>query len=197
MASHSFTGSPSSDNPGTRISNSVTLLFESHLDVTEFSFDVNSLNTRGIAWEFTTIEFLDPSGAPMNAAPAIDPYLSHTEIDGSPSQGVYVLDEKGTVLNVGTSDVSSGSSNSNENFTSTGDLDYSDVGIDVGTSIGGIRMTTFLEDVRGTTDGNTNFTSRLIDFTFSGTIDPPPVPEPGTTSLMLLGVATVALRRRR
>ena len=167
---HAFIGSPAFDNPGTRISNTIELLFAPHLTVTDFSFDVSSVNTAGVTWEITLFEILDVNGNPINTTPTIDPYLTHTEINGMSGIGTYVLDSRATVLNVGTNDASSGVSNPNENFTVTGDLGYSDFGLTPGTQIGGLRMTTILEDTRGTLDGTSNFSASLIDFDFSGEI---------------------------
>jgi uncharacterized protein YhjY with autotransporter beta-barrel domain len=185
-ANHSFSRSVDSNNPGSVISNTFTLQFADHLSVTDFTFDVTSMNTAGTAWEGTIFEFLDASGNPFSAAPSLGAYLAHTEINpdpgqvtGNPSLGVYVLDSKGTVQNVGSNLVSTGNSGDNENFTITGDLGFSDVGLPLGTRIGGIRFTTFLQDVRGVNNGNTIFTSTIIDFSFSGTINPQILPPGG------------------
>jgi len=195
-ANHSYPTAATTTNPGTLISNSVTMSFGSHLSVTDFSFDASSLNSRGAGWEYSVIEFLDPSGNPFTTAPVISAYGSHTAVDGSPSQGVYLLDQTTTVTNVGMPLTAAGASNANENFTVTGDLEYSDVGLAPGTQIGGIRMTTFLEDVRGEDNNATNFTSSLIDFTFEGMIMAP-VPEPSRGVLLAAGLMGVLVRRQR
>ena len=192
---HGFNSAPASNNTGDRIVNQLTLTFGSHLSVTDFSFDVSSANSKGVAWEVSIFELLDSSGNVFTATPTINPYVSHTEIDGLSGQGTYVMDRKDTVTGVGTDQTSGVSSHPNENFTVTGDLDYSDFGLAAGTEITGIRMTTILEDVRGVNNGNTNFSSSLIDFTFSGEINS--IPEPSSTALLGLGGLALILRRRK
>ncbi len=177
--SNSFTNTPASNNEGTIKSNSVTLAFASHLTVTDLSFDVLSTNTNGVTWEYTIFEFLDASGTPFSSYSITDPYLTHTSVNGAPigTTGIYVLDVKDTVTaaTVGTNLVTAGShSPTNENFTITDDLNYSDVGLAPGTVVGGLRMTTYLEDVRGINNASSSLTSSLIDFTFSGEINPVP-----------------------
>lgn len=190
---HSLTGTVTTNNPGTRITNTLGLNFAEHLSVTDFSFDVSSTNTSGIAYEVTIFQILNVDGSVYNPAPTINPFLTHTPIDGSPLQGVYVLDRTDTVLGVGTDTTSSGINNPNENFTVTGDLELSDFGIASGTQIGGLLITTILEDTRGENNGSTNLTSSFIDFTFSGEI----VPEPTSSTLIILGAVTMIFRRSR
>lgn len=107
--------------------------------------------------------------------------------------GTYVMDSKARVNRAGTDSTTGGSSNPDENFTPTGDFDYSTFGLAPGTVSSGIRMTSILEDTRGINNGNTNFSSSLIDFTFAGEI----IPEPSSTSLLILGGITGLLHRRR
>lgn len=193
LASHSFTGTVATDNPGRLSSNTITITFGDHLSITDLSMNGSSFNTAGVAWEYTVIEFFRPDGSSFSTAPTIGSYLTHTSIDGSPSAGWYVLDNKGTVTGVGTSQTTTGANPPNENLTVTGGLGYTNVGLAPGTQIGGIRVTTFLEDVRGTGNGSTNFSSSLTEITISGSI----VPEPSTAVLALAGLGVAGLYRRR
>lgn len=190
IANHGYSGTVGVNNPGTIISNSVTLTFGDHLTVTDLSLRAQSINTRGLAWEYTLIEFLRPDGSSFSTAPVIGDYLSHTSINGSPSTGWYVLDAKSTVSGVGTDRTVSSLSGSGDNIAGLG---YAEVGLAPGTVIGGIRITTYLQDVRGTSNGPTNLTSSFIDFTFSGSV----VPEPTSALLAASGLGMTALKRRR
>ncbi|MDB6080601.1 MAG: hypothetical protein JWO82_4348 [Akkermansiaceae bacterium] len=174
-ASHSYAGAVGVNNPGSLTSNSVTLTFGSHVSVIDLSLHGLSFNTAGIAWEYSVIEFLRPDGSSFSAAPTIGSYLSQASINGSPSTGWYVIDSRGTVAGVGGSSTTAGTSGSNDNLAGAG-LGYANVGLAPGTAIGGVRITTFLEDVRGTANGATNFTSSFTDFTFSGAVVPEPAP---------------------
>ena len=184
------------NNPGTRLVAIVTLELASHLTVLaeDFEIDVSSLNTAGIGWENSTLEFLDVAGNPFSPIGAPAPYLSHTAIDGGGTTGNYHADSLGTVDGVGTANTSSGSSGANNNLTGApgGDLDGVEAGIAAGTQIGGIRMTTYLDDVRGTGNSNTGFTATLTEVNISGDI----VPEPGVVVLCLIGLGVVCFRRR-
>lgn len=188
-----FNTRPAFNNSGNRIVNQLTLTFGSHLTVTDFAFDVSSVNSSGLAWEISIFQLLDSTGNVFSSSPTINPYLTHTEINGMSGLGNYVMDSKATVNGVGTDSTTGGSSNPDENFTPTGDFDYSTFGLAPGTVISGIRMTSILEDTRGINNGNTNFSSSLVDFTFEGEI----IPEPSSTSLLMLGSIATLLRRRR
>lgn len=194
-SSHSFTGTVPENNPGTRVINTLELTFASHLSVTDFSFDASSTNTRGLTYEVTVFQLLKPDGSVFSAMPTIATYLNHTEINGGiiGSPGVYVLDQKGTVNNVGTDATSAGTSNPNQNFAVTGDLEYSDFGLAAGTEIGGLLITNILEDTRGMNNGSSTLTSSFIDFTFSGDI----VPEPSSAALVAMGSFCLFIRRVR
>lgn len=193
--SQSFSGSVPVSNPGDTVVNVIELTFGSHLNVTDFSFDASSVNTRGTAWEVSYFELLDVNGNLFSSTPVINSYLTHTEINGSPSIGVFVADSRGSVNGVGTGLTSSGSSGIHNNLSSTVDLDYSDFGLAVGTQISGLRFTTRLEDVRGVDNNASNFTSSLIDFSFSGTIDQ--IPEPQAFVFIIIGGCVSIFIRRR
>ena len=193
QSSASYSGAPAVNNPGTRIINELGLSFADHLLVDEFSFDVSSTNTAGLSWEVTIFELLDANGNPFSATPVIDPYLGHTEINGLAGLGTYVLDSKATVVGVGSDQVSTGSSNPNQNFTATGDLEFSDFGLATGTMISGIRITTILEDTRGVNNADSSLSASLIDFSFAGMI----IPEPSIVTVSVLAFALMTLKRKR
>jgi hypothetical protein len=172
-ASHSFAGAVGSSNPGSLDSNTISLAFGDHLSITNLSLHGLSFNTAGIAWEYTVIEFFRPDGSSFSAAPTIGNYASHSSIGGTPSMGWYVIDSKGTVSDVGSNQTAGDANGLSDNIAGLG-LGYADVGLVAGTEIGGVRITTFLEDVRGTANGTTNFSSSFTDFTISGTILPEP-----------------------
>jgi hypothetical protein len=178
------------NNPGDLISSTLTLTFGSHLVVDDLSFTGTSFNTNGVAWEYAVIEFFKPDGSSFSDAPEISPYLDHTSINGSPSTGWFVIDSTQTVLDVGT-DKTTNSGVSGEYNTLSGGIGYDDVGLAEGTEIGGIRITAFLEDVRGTSNGSSSFTSSITSITISGTT----VPEPSTSAL--IGMASICLWTRR
>ncbi|MBY0477615.1 MAG: T9SS type A sorting domain-containing protein [Chitinophagaceae bacterium] len=89
------------------------------------------------------------------------------DFSGQAGIGNYIAASKGTVLNVGTAATTSGTSGAND---AMGAFNYTTVGLAAGTIIGGIRWTTYFEDVRGTGNASTNFTSSLLDFTITGSI---------------------------
>lgn len=170
-----YTGAPAGNNPGSASGNTFTLRFNSNLNVTDAVFNLNSLNTAGTAWEYTVIQLLDPSGNPFN------PITSPGWTLGAPSQyntgpvagfsgqagiGNYIAASKATVTGVG-GNTSSGANGTNDNL---GTFSYATAGLPAGTPIGGIRFTTYLEDVRGTGNVNTSFTSSLLDFTILGSV---------------------------
>lgn len=61
-----FSGNSGSDNPGTRQWYEVRVEFAAHLDVREVELNLASSNTAGLAWEFTTLTFLDADGTPLS-----------------------------------------------------------------------------------------------------------------------------------
>jgi hypothetical protein len=197
---HSYTNAPPKNNPGTIESNVFTLLFNSNLTVTDASFNFSSLNTRGIAWEYSVLQFLDTAGNPFSALTnpgwtlgaasqyGVGPTAGFSGVAGI---GNFIAASKGTVTGVGTSQFAEGSNGTDDTIAS---LKYDLVGLAPGTQIGGIRWATYLEDVRGAGSGNTNFTASLLDFTISGnTAAAEAVPTPA----LLPGLLAVAARARR
>lgn len=208
---HAYT-SPSTEftvaNPGSRIVNMMTFTFGSHVTVTELQVDFTSLNTRGVTWEFSKLAYLRPDGSFFSPEPTVNAYLDHTATGsgaagGSPSAGWFLVDSKGTVTEVeqtpvGGSDniVEEGSNGSLENLTSTNGnsyLDYNDVGLAEGTRIGGFKWTTVLEDVRGTSNAQSTFSSTMSSFEASGSIAA--VPEP--SAFMFMSVLLLCSMGRR
>ena len=177
-ADHSYIGAVTANNPGTVVSNTFTLKFNANLTVTAASFNFSSLNTSGVAWEYSVIQFLDVSGNPFSTltnpgftigAPAqysTANALSTVGFTGQAGMGNFIAAKSNTVTGVGGT-TASGTSGTNDNL---GTLNYAQVGLMAGTVIGGIRWSTYLEDVRGTTNGNTSFTSSLLDFTITGSV---------------------------
>jgi hypothetical protein len=192
---HGYTAPVSSNNPGTRMTTTVTLLFNSNLQVTNFSTLFTSLNSGGISWETSVLGFLKPDGTAFTPQPVIADYLSSgAGLFASPSQGWFVANLTSTVnsASVGTNTVGAGSDSPNENgFT----FDYAKAGLAPGTPIGGVVWITHLDDVRGTSNVQTNLTSSWTEFTFSGTVAA--IPEPGTLALLFAPAALGFLRRRR
>lgn len=181
--SNSFTGSVVATHPGTRSSAWIEITFEDYLAVTEFSFAASSANSAGTIWVFTVSELLGVSGTSFSTSPVIETYDWHISINGSPTPGYYVLDLRNTVQGVGTNQTTSGSSHPNQSSSNTGNLELSDFGLADGTQITGIRMTSYLKDVRGIDNGPSGFTSSIIDFTLGGEING--IPKPLTTLLAL------------
>jgi hypothetical protein len=179
--SQGYDGTVSTNNPGSVTCNTFTLKFNNNIMVTDASFNLNSLNTAGIAWEYSVIQLLNASGSPFSdvSGPSFTPgsasqYVSAgVGYSGQAGMGNFVSASTGTVTGVGTNSTTSGTSGTNDAISSFG---YSTVGLTTGTQIGGITMTTCLEDVRGTSDGATNFTSSLFDFTITGCIASSPAP---------------------
>ncbi len=194
--SHSFTGAVASNNPGNRLVNTVRITFANHVTITNLNTDFTSLNTAGIAWETSRLAALKPDGSYFSAVPTLDPYLSYAQVNGSPSQGFFLLDTTTTVNNVGTAIVTAGASGNLENLTGTNGnsyLDYTDLGLPANTQIGGFEWVTVLEDVRGTSNANTSFTSTMESFSVAGSI----VPEPSVAGLVAAAAGGFIRRRRR
>lgn len=188
-----------SNNPGSLIKQTVRMTFASHLEVTDFITDFSSLNTRGITWEYTQLALLQADGSYFSPQPVIGDYTNWSVSgpqEGSPAIGWWNAASTGTVNDVGTDQTSSGSSGSDENFTSTnGDslFAYNDVGLAAGTEVGGFEWTVYLEDVRGQDNAASSLTVRQQYFEITGAV----VPEPSSTLLIGIGGLTLILRRRR
>ena len=202
-AQHSFTGTVAANNPGSLISNSTTLLFNPNLTVTGASFNFSSLNTAGVTWEYSTLQFLDPSGNPFSSLTpqawtigGISQYATAgSGFSGQAGIGNWISASTETVIDVDTNQTSSGSNGSGDNLPS---FTPQIVGLPANTQIGGIQWVTYLEDVRGTTNGSSNFTSSLLAFSISGSISTssfPVVDVPGP--LPFFGVATAFGYSRR
>lgn len=212
QASHGFSASVISNNPGSTTANSFQLLFNTNLVVTAASFSFSSLNTAGLAWEYSVIQFLDAAGSPFSAVAA--PTLTFTPgassqyllagdgFSGQAGVGNYVAALTRTVLNVANSDPTSASNVTRPGTNGTDDnlvFNYARAGLAANTQIGGIRWTTYLEDVRGTGNNDSNLTSSLLDFSITGAVsnDPGPVPIPGPLPLLVAAAAMNSARRLR
>ena len=180
-----FSGTVGSNNPGSRVSTVMQLEFGSHLTVTDLAATFLSLNTAGITWEFSVIGFLRPDGTFFTPQPTMSSYMSYPGFTGSPSEGWYVAASTGTVSGVGTNQTASGTTGPSDNLM----LTYGVAGLPAGTQIGGIYFASFLEDVRGISNGTTSLTASFSQFSISGEIQQ--VPEPGT--LLLTGAVVLAL----
>lgn len=175
---HGFSGTVSSNNPGRVNSNTFTLLFTDNLEITDASFNLSSMNTAGVTWEYTVIQLLNSNGIPFSTLTnpgwtlgANSQYFvgPATGFSGPAGIGNYIAASKLTVTGVGLNNTISGTSGPNDNFAS---FNYSTVGLPSGTIIGGIRIITYLEDVRGINNGSSNLTTSLLDFNISGIICP-------------------------
>jgi MprA protease rhombosortase-interaction domain-containing protein len=195
VSSISSAGAPSINNNGHRSINTIDIRFLSSMTVTaeniaDYSF--SSGNTAGITWETAYLQYLDLNYQPIGATPVISSYLTHTPINGQFGNS-YVADSKGTVLNVGTSAVSSGSSGNNDNTPTTLDTPV-ELGISPLTRIGGVRFVHMVEDTRGTTNGASGFTATINDLELRNfTV----LPEPTTAVLWAMGGLIGFCRRRK
>ncbi len=209
-AQQSFTATVSSSNPGTVISNSFQLLFNSNLAVTDASFNFSSLNTAGLTWEYSVIQLLDAAGNPFNSLTnpgftigAASQYATASSLlfpgggfTGQAGVGNFIAAQTQTVSGVGSNQTTTGTNGIRDDI---GTFNYALVGLTPGTQIGGIRWTTYLEDVHGTLNNPTNLTSSLLDFRITGTVsnDPGPVPIPGPLPLLGAAAAMNSARRLR
>jgi hypothetical protein len=189
MNSEGYTGAVSSNNPGTRTWNKIRVTFDSHLAVTSLTARFSSLNTAGVAWEFSKIAFLQPDGSYFSSEPLVGDYNSFGGTTGNAALGWFLAADKATVSGVGSATTAGGTAGTADasNFA----IGYTQTGLTSGTQIGGFEFITYLDDVRGTGTGSTNFTSSLVDFDFSGTTT---VPEPGTLWLFFFGIGVLGLR---
>jgi len=184
---HGFNGAVSGNNPGTVSSNTFTLLFNDHLTVTDASFNFSSLNTPGTTWEYSVIQLLDSNRNPFNALTnpgwtvgAASQYDTAKNTDekgftGQAGIGNYIAASTSTVSGVGNTATTNGSTGPSNSISA---FDYDTVSLPEDTQIGGITWTTYLEDVRGTGNGDSNLSSSLLDFTIRGTITAVPEPSP-------------------
>lgn len=160
-------GAPNANNPGSRHFYELEVRFAEHLEMTELLLDFSSLNTSGIAWEFSSIVLLDQDGDPFSPLPDIGSYLDYEPGEtGNVDPGVYLLALTGTVQDVGDDQTSSGTSNPPADAIVLSEADF---GV-AGQVIGGFIWRTTLEDVRGVENGSTTFTSSLRQMTLSGTL---------------------------
>jgi len=191
-ATHALGDTGIENNPGDLISSTITITFGNHLTIDDLSFTGSSFNTSGIAWEYAIVEFFKPDGSSFSEAPEISRFLDHMSYNGSPSTGWFVIDSTQTVMDVGTGKTANSGVSGTYDMLTSG-LGYDDAGLAVGTQIGGVRITTYLEDVRGTSNGNTTFTSSISSINLSGTI----VPEPATGTLTGLAGIFLWIRKRK
>jgi hypothetical protein len=198
---------PWTNNPGHVIENRVEIRFASHLSVYSLIVNVNSLNSAGICWEYTLLQLLDANMQPFSPVTgptwtlgATGQYLAAgAGYSGNAGVGNIVAGDTGTVSGVGSNNTSGGTAGSLDTpgplgwfFNSNNAAHFN---LPMNTKIGGFRFITWLEDVRGSGNAASNFTSSLFSFTISGVI-----PEPGQVAGMLLlvsGAVAVFLRRLR
>jgi hypothetical protein len=177
-STRSFKASAAKNNPGTLISTTALLRFNSHLTVTNLSAAFTSLNSAGNLWEYSLLGVLQPDGTPFSAAPIVPAYNEANSAIGLSTIGWYVAASKGTVTGVGTAETNSGlngaltttqSGNPKDDIT----LTYALVGLAPDTPIGGLIWTTYLADTRGINNGTSSFTASWVDLTIDGmTLNP-------------------------
>jgi uncharacterized repeat protein (TIGR01451 family)/LPXTG-motif cell wall-anchored protein len=164
-----YSGVPTVNNPGTRQWFTITVLFAEHLAVTDVTIDTSSINTAGTAWEFTLVSFLDRSGVPFSPVPDIPRYLDFEPgLTGPTGTGHFLAAETGTVTGVGTDLTAPGTSGSHDQVNDT--IADSDVTLPAGASIGGLVLTTTLEDVAGVDNGATAPSASVRQIEIAGTI---------------------------
>jgi hypothetical protein len=186
-----FSNSPALtvNNPGTVESTTMTLLFGSQLRVTSLSAAFLSLNTAGVAFEYSIISLLRPDGSYFSAPPTVGLYNSFAGMNGMAGVGNYIAADKQTVTGVGTAQTVSGTNGPSDDLT----LTYGLVGLAAGTQIGGIQVINFLQDVRGPVNGTTGtgittLTASFTDFTITAdAVAPLAVPEPASLALVTIG----------
>ena len=194
---------------------SVTVEFGDHLTIRSENVDVllNSVNTRGEAFEASSVVFLDHDGNPFGAANYTGFYdaaplgagaggTADVAINSDPFEitgtGVYVADNTDTVDITDRLDPVAGSTVPSNNFDPNA---AEDAGLADGTLIGGFTFTTFLEDVANTaangavTTTATSFTSTLngVDLVVQTNV----VPEPSSLTVGAMVGLTFLVRRRR
>ncbi len=156
------------------------------------SFGWSSGNTAGVVWEVSILEYLDVNGNPFSPTPTIDPYATHSAINGMSGTGTWVADDLAAVTMVG-SDLTAAGANGPLNSLNT-DGTPGTSGIASGTLLGGVKLTHIIEDVRGVNNGDTVFTNTINELNLNLKAT---VPEPGNGVLLGLAMwALFGLRRR-
>jgi len=206
---------PTANNPGNLVQQTIRMTFASHISVTNFVTDFTSLNTAGRTWEHSELSYLKKDGSYFSAPTATGNYLSWQAANasqpswnigsegpgsasGSPSQGWFLTASTATITDVGTDLSDAGSNGSRENFTGTNGnsvLDYNDVGLANGIEIGGFEWTVYVEDTRGQNNNHSSWTTTQRYIEISGEVET--VPEPSSTLLIGLGSILLTLRRSR
>ncbi len=193
------------NNSGNKVTAIWELRFLDGITVAASNIDqlrMTSNNTAGIAWETTTVEYLDSDGNPFSNAPTnISDYLNYMPINGGgggqTGLGTFVSDDTTSIASgVGTNLVVAAGSNPSDDTISNSDgyNNPTDLGL-ASEQIGGIRIMHMVEDVRGTQNGDTTFTTAINDLEVSNIIIS--APEPSTFALSLFGLAAWTTRRRQ
>jgi len=186
-------GGVTANNSGYRVSQTIQIDFVgidvTAADITDFGW--SSGNTAGVAWETSVLQYLDANGNPFSPAPTNSLFLSHAPINMQSGIGTFVADDTGSVTQVGTDLVVSGSSGSNNGLSTT----PTGLGLSPSTIIGGVRFIHNLEDVRGINNGDTIFTATINDLDLEGFSVS--IPEPGSFGVIALASLVGIGRRRR
>jgi uncharacterized repeat protein (TIGR01451 family) len=168
---HAFSDPPTTNNPGTREWYEVEVRVADHLQLTDIRLDLFSLNTAGTTWEFSEITYLAADGAPFGPRPEVPPYLEAVPgLAGSPAPGSWLASLTSTVEGVGTSLTSGGTSHPPADGPTI--VDAASVGLS-GERVGGFVWRTTLEDVAGTDNAATSFSSSLRSIELTGELVPP------------------------
>ena len=192
------TGAAATNNNGHRWGNIVDIKFLPGVEVrtsTITGFTWSSGNTSGVGWEVSQLGYLDASFNPIGTPPTIPDYLANSSPVNGQSGNWFVADSTGTVTGVGTGSSALGTSGSNNNYPAAFDTP-AELGITSGTVIGGVRFVHFIEDTRGTANGNSSITSTINNLALSN-VTLSIVPEPSRSLLTLVGLGLVMFRRRR
>lgn len=184
-------------NDSYRLITTVDISLADHIIIGSLAdFSASSANTSvasSIVWEFSYVQLLDRNGNPFDTFTHnnIPDYLSHVgnEINGHPTGNptTFIGDDTGTVVGVGTDDVTGGASGP---LNALEKLDDSDIAFDP-SLIGGFRFVTVIEDTRGITDTSFNYTATIND------LDVVLVPEPSIFLYILSSIIFLIIRRKR
>lgn len=164
VSSRGFNKAVQKNNPGSLVWTTTKLMFSDDWRITDLQAKFTSLNTAGTLWEYSLLGFLKPDGSVFSPVPAIASYSQASGFTGSPSLGWYVAADKGTVLDVGSSQTAVGKSGLKNDVT----LTYALAGLTAGTEVGGLVWMSYLEDVRGLNNGASSFTASWTEFMISG-----------------------------